>query len=256
MLHGAKVLLVDDNDTNRTILNHQMEQWGVVTVSAASGAEALAALSAAAQNDDSFDAMVLDMHMPEMDGLTLAKTIKADSSLPDLRIMLLTSAVVDETPEELAEFGIEKFVSKPARQSLLRSSLLSLMPAGFKSAPRKQNDSGSNSYMPINASILLVEDNRISQDVTVSLLESFGCNVDVVSDGRQSVSLAEKNDYDIIFMDCELPTISGFAATAAIRELRSERSSVPIVAVTALAMEGDREKCLQSGMNDYLSKPF
>jgi len=257
MLHGAKVLLVDDNETNLTILKHQLSQWGVITVSAGSGAEALKTLRMAENNGDVFDAMILDMHMPEMDGLTLARTIHEDESLPNLRGMLLTSAVVDETTEALAKIGIEKCISKPARQSLLQSSLLSLMPAAFKrDAKEFSSATDSFTYLPVNASVLLVEDNVVSQDVTVGLLESFGCKVEVVSDGKIAVSLCEKNDYDIVFMDCELPTISGFEATEAIRALPSNRSSVNIIAVTALAMAGDREKCLASGMNDYLSKPL
>ncbi len=257
MLHGAKVLLVDDNDTNRTILNHQMSRWGVVTVGAASGAEALECLKTAGDNGDEFDAIILDMHMPEMDGLTLARAIRADESLPNPKIMLLTSAVVDETPEQLAEIGIEKFISKPARQGLLRTSLLSLMPMAFKRNAKEYSEAtGSFSYIPVNASVLLVEDNWVSQDVTVSLLESFGCTVQVVEDGESAIDVCTENDFDIVFMDCELPGVSGFDATAAIRKIPSARSSVKIVAVTALAMAGDREKCLASGMNDYLSKPL
>jgi len=257
MLHGAKVLLVDDNETNRTILNHQLSQWGVITVSAASGKEAIDTLKGAVENGNKFDAMILDMHMPEMDGLSLAKTISSDKTLPNLRTMLLTSAVVDASQEELESIGIEKFISKPARQSLLRTSLMSLLPDVEPRAAIQFNmNPGANVYNPIKASVLLVEDNRISQDVTVGLLESFGCTVEVVGDGRDAVSRCEKNKYDIVFMDCELPTISGFAATSAIRELPSINSKVCIVAVTALAMAGDRERCLQSGMDDYLSKPL
>ena len=257
MLHGAKVLLVDDNETNRTILSHQLSRWGVITVSADSGEKALEALTAALNNGDEFDALILDMHMPEMDGLTLAKTIRDDEKLPNVRSLLLTSAVVDETPEQLASLGIEKYISKPVRQSLLRTSLLSLMPKTFKRSAKQYSEmTGRFTYLPIEASVLLVEDNLISQDVTVGLLESFGCEVDVVDDGREAVSRCELNDYDIVFMDCELPTLSGFDTTEAIREIPSGRSSVIVVALTALAMAGDREKCMASGMNDYLSKPL
>jgi len=257
MLNGAKVFLVDDNDTNRTILNHQLNQWGVVTRSAASGKEALEFLRSEAEKGELFDALILDMHMPEMDGLTLAKLIHEDDSIPNMRAMLLTSAMIDASAEELMAIGIEKYISKPARQNLLRTSLLSLMPHGREHRVMESKQVvESVSYLPVNACVLLVEDNMVSQDVTVCLLESFGCDVTVVEDGQEAVKRCEEQRFDIVFMDCELPTISGFEATAAIRALSSSHSAVRIVAVTALAMAGDREKCLQSGMDDYLSKPL
>lgn len=257
MMHGTKVLLVDDNDTSRNYLNHQLSLWGVVTVNAASAAEATDALRLAESNGHGFDAMIVDMHMPEMDGVTLIRTLYEDESYPMLRSLLLTSAVIDETTETLKKIGIEKILSKPVRQNVLQSSLLSLVPSAHKrDATELKAVAERPNYSPVEASVLLVEGDKVNREVIAGLLESFGCKVEVTSDGEKAISLCERYDYDIVFMDLESPIISGFEATEAIRALSSSRSSVCIVALGALAMAGGCEKCKASGMNDYLSKPL
>jgi signal transduction histidine kinase/CheY-like chemotaxis protein len=254
-LHGARALVVDDNETNRTILFHQLSSWGIVTDTVESGASAISLLHAAVDSNRPYDMLVLDLHMPDMDGVELARAIAADPEIANIKSLMLTSAVLELDSEELSAIGIDKYISKPARQSLLHDSLEALMPhvAGSLSAGGSVNS--VEQLLPINATVLLAEDNVVNQDVAINMLEQLGCQVKMVSDGRGAVELCRKMQFDIIFMDCQMPIMDGYEATTSIKGSNGINASTPIVALTANAMEGDRERCLSHGMDDYLSKP-
>ena len=250
-LAGAHVLVVDDNDTNRTILFHQLTSWGMVVETAESGEAALITLRESYEKNQRFDTVVLDLHMPEMDGLELARLIQADPNLKDIKALLLTSASLPLGAAELRELGIYKYVSKPVRQSVLHDSLASLMP-NQKALPA---ETLINNPKPKNARVLLVEDNIVNRDVAVGMLEHLGCHVTLAEDGNVAVEMGESEKYDIVLMDCQMPMMDGYEATRLIKSDGSLNAPTPVVALTANATTGDREKCLSAGMDDYVSKP-
>ena len=260
-LRGARVLVVDDNETNRTILYHQLNGWGV-HVDTADGAEsALERLHRAAAGAVSYDALVLDLDMPGTNGLELARRIRGERTIPDVPALMLTSALIDMGADELAALGIERYISKPSRQSVLYDSLVSLLPLGAVERlvdGGVEGDAGAPERtvtVPSSARVLIVEDNPVSQDVGVAMLESVGCRVDVACNGAEALERTDGAVYELILMDCRMPGMDGYEATAAIRAGEGPNARTPIVALTANAMAGDRERCLEAGMDDYLAKP-
>ncbi|MFK8081277.1 MAG: response regulator [Granulosicoccus sp.] len=256
-LNGAHVLVVDDNETNRTILFHQLSNWGLIVETVASGKQALGVMRAAHDRGQGFDVLILDLHMPEMDGIQLAKAIQAEPDFKHIRSIMLTSAILQLDGMELRRLGIYKYVSKPARQSVLHDSLASLMPllTGQKPTDEQDTDFEVPSLPTINARVLLVEDNPVNQDVAMGMLEQLGCDVELATDGADAVSKGATKKYDIVLMDCQMPRMDGYEATRLIKAGNSINAPTPIVALTANAMAGDREKCLDAGMDDYVSKP-
>jgi len=260
-VRNSRVLVVDDNDTNRLVLCNQLASWGIAHEAVPGGAEALAALREAVRRDAPFTIAILDMQMPAMDGITLAGHIKADDSIEATRLMLLTSAVVDLTPERLREAGFTQFTSKPVRQSQLYNCLLHMVSASAgKQAAAATRASGRRGSQALGARVLLVEDNAINQEVARHMLQSLGCAVEVAENGRVALErLATTGPVDLILMDCQMPVMDGFEATDAVRErerVAGASASCPIIALTANALAGDREQCLAAGMDDYVSKPF
>lgn len=261
-LHGARVLVVDDNETNRTILYHQLSNWGLLVETVDSGQHALEALRAAHDRDEGFDVLILDLHMPEMDGIQLAKAIQAEPDFRHIQAIMLTSAILQLDGMELRRLGIYKYVSKPARQSVLHDSLASLMPTELASTsrgPARESEPSTTATeqrpVALKARVLLVEDNPVNQDVAMGMLEQLGCEVTLATDGQDAVARGEAEKYDIVLMDCQMPTMDGYEATRRMKSVGSLNSPTPIVALTANAMDGDREKCLSAGMDDYVSKP-
>lgn len=254
-LHGAHVLVVDDNETNRTILFHQLSNWGLLVETVEGGKAALEALRSAHDRGAGFDVLILDLHMPEMDGIQLAKAIQAEADFRHIQAIMLTSAILQLDGMELRKLGIYKYVSKPARQSVLHDSLASLMPSANQTAPVVDINVNQHFAPSVNARVLLVEDNPVNQDVAMGMLEQLGCQVSLATDGKNAVEMGEVEKYDIVLMDCQMPTMDGYEATRRIKSDGSLNAPTPIVALTANAMEGDREKCLSAGMDDYVSKP-
>ncbi|HVG01983.1 MAG TPA: response regulator, partial [Nitrospira sp.] len=259
-LCGLRILIIDDNETNRLILQEQLSQWGATHASADSGHRGLSLLAQAVTEGAPYDLVVLDMHMPEMDGLTVAHAIHSDPCLQSLRILMLSSVNYDQQLAE--EAHIWRWLSKPVRQSVLREVLMV-----FKRREYAKEVAGTESSpavtlhypSPLNKKVLLAEDNPVNQEVATGMLELLGCHVDVVGNGQLALDAASLTSYDLILMDCHMPEMDGFAATTAIRryELTTpNRPRTPIVALTADAMEGDRERCLAVGMDDYLPKPY
>ncbi len=265
---NLRVLVVDDNATNRQILRHQVRTWKMHQGEAAGGLEALKILRAAVAESEAYDVALLDMQMPEMDGMMLAKAIKADPTLSYIRLIMLTSLGHRFSSEELRSAGLDAYLVKPVKQSRLFDSLVDVV--GQNQAAGTLANNSETPIVPIlparpftGLHVLVVEDNQINQKIASALLKKLGCAVDVVANGLEVLDVLPRIKYDLIFMDCLMPEMDGYAATRAIREREQDcqhpcrwRAPVHIIAMTASAMQGDREKCLAIGMNDYVSKPM
>ena len=267
-----RVLVVDDNHTNRQILRKQVGAWKMQVGSAASGEEALQRLRAAVGDGQPYDIALLDVQMPEMDGFTLAAAIKADPALAATRLIVLTSMGHALSSAELKQLGIEAYLVKPVKQSRLFDCLIS------QARSRATTEGAAGGQDPITASspgeskmepafkkarILLAEDNTVNQKVALAQLHKLRYRADAVINGLEVLEALPRIPYDVILMDCQMPEMDGYETSEAIRQ-RENRSDPPcpwksplyIIALTAHAMQGDREKCLAAGMDDYLSKPI
>ncbi len=261
-LQGVGVLIVDDNATNRDILEHQVAAWGLRSASVEGGKEALALLRDGGTKEP-FELVILDYHMPEMDGLELARRIQAEVGPPIPGLVMLTSVGVSGEVAAARQAGVSVYLSKPARKQELRNALLTALQtnrgAAAPASPSPRPSSLRAGGERFKGRILVVEDNPVNQQVVQELLRRFGCEVTVAENGARGVAAFSGGGFDLLFMDCQMPVLDGFAATREIRRLEAaagEGSRVPIVALTAHALVGDREACLESGMDDYLSKPF
>ncbi len=265
---GVRVLGVDNNPTNLFVLREQLNSWGLRNDSSTSAEDALTLLRAAQSAGDPYHIVILDQQMAIMDGEQLARTIKADAELKNTALVLLTSIGIRGDAARMKEAGFSAYLTKPARASQLLNALVTVWDNQKRapSAPFVTRHSlaqgratifSDEPTQPIfRARVLVVEDNAVNQMVAARLLEKLGCRVDVAANGREAVEMVGLLPYDAIFMDCQMPEMDGFEATQEIR--RREGSSVrrPIIAMTANAMQGDRERCLDAGMDDYISKPI
>ncbi len=247
---------MDDNPTNLFVLNAHLTAWGAEVISADSGTAALERLTQSAHTPTPIDLAILDLHMPNMDGLMLAHAIKADPAIRRVDLLALSSGESQPHEGTTEPLGFVAWLQKPVRQSLLRDCLLRYR-QGSVAAPSAD---GPKPLAPAatGGHVLLVEDNPVNREVATGLLELLGCHVDSTDNGRQALEVSATGAYDLIFMDCQMPIMDGFTATARIREREQQRHTprTPIIALTANAMEGDRDQCLAAGMDDYLSKPF
>ncbi len=267
---GARVLIVDDNLTSREIVCEQLLECGLRGEGAADGEEALARLYSARAGNDPYAVALLDEQMPGMDGPDIALAIRADPLLRDTPLVLLTTSVFHSASHEKelrAKF--EQQLSKPVLKTQLLECLHQLFEAtsasNLDSKTVKREDSRPNLPQYSGARILLVEDNLVNQEVANATLQQFHCTVEIANNGQEALNLLEQSVYDLVLMDCQMPVMDGFRATELIRERERERRAVksgksarrlPIVALTAHAISGDRDRCLVAGMDDYLSKPF
>jgi signal transduction histidine kinase/DNA-binding response OmpR family regulator/HPt (histidine-containing phosphotransfer) domain-containing protein len=251
-----RTLLVDDNATNREIMEKQFQSWGLPSETAGSGPEALEKLSKAAARGAPFDLVVLDYHMPGMDGLQLARRIKEDTSIRNARLILLSSIGLRGDARTAREQGIAGYLSKPIRQTVLRDSVAAVMqlPPSGRDVPFVTRHNAKEQARALGGHLLLVEDNPVNQEMTRAMLSLLGCRMDLAENGQQAIEAVARSRYDLVLMDCQMPVMDGYAATRAIR--KSGASGLPVVALTANALNGDAERCLAAGMNDYLSKPF
>jgi signal transduction histidine kinase/DNA-binding response OmpR family regulator len=261
-VRGRRVLVVDDNATNRRILQAQLSSWGCRGLDAGSGDEALALLEGAAAAGDPFALALVDMQMPGMDGEALARAVRAQSRLAGVRLVLLTSAGMRGDAARSQAAGFDAYLVKPVRQSMLHDCLVALLsrePAapGAPRPPLVTRHSLAEAARPpaLRARILLAEDNPVNRKVARLTLERLGHVVETAETGRQAVEAMRTGVYDVVLMDCQMPEMDGFEATAEIRRLEGDGRHTPIVAMTANAMQGDRERCLAAGMDDYMSKP-
>ncbi len=252
MLKGTKGLIIDDNNTNRTVLEHQLSGCGAMTVSAEDGLSGLDMLYKAQKQQQPFDFLILDMNMPKMDGLEVATIIRKDALYSDLKILMLTSVSMHKNNEKAKEIGINKCLTKPIRQIDLFNSIQELISG--REAPSVTNYA-LDELPQFKKEILLVEDNLINQQVAKGILKKLGCFVSLAGNGKEAIQSLQDRSFDLIFMDCQMPVVDGYQATMEIRQQEKNRG-IPIIALTANALSGDREKCLNAGMNDYLTKPF
>jgi signal transduction histidine kinase/CheY-like chemotaxis protein len=252
-LAGTFVAVVDDNRTNRTILERYLSSWGMRERSFESGSQALQEMQTAARGDDAFDVAIVDMMMPGMDGRAVAGRIRADERLRELVVILLTSAGQSEVPVP----GVDAELVKPVRPSQLFDVLHTLLaersvraePAPPEVAPEILDASRKGSR------VLVVEDNAANLKVTVRMVERLGYRAEVAANGAEAIHMLELSPYDAVLMDCQMPEMDGYEATKVIRKSEPSGRHVPIIAMTAAALAGDRERCLAAGMDDYISKP-
>ena len=252
-LAGTFVAVVDDNKTNRAILERYLKSWGLRERSFESGHEALQEMQVAARGDDSFDVAIVDMMMPGMDGRTVASQIRSDERLKELVVILLTSAGQSEEPVP----GVDAELVKPVRPSQLFDVLHTLL---AERSLRSERPGAVVEVGPPDQSrqwsrVLVVEDNAANLKVTVRMVERLGYRADVAANGAEAVNILKGLQYDAILMDCQMPEMDGYEATRLIRAEEAADRHVPIIAMTAAALAGDRERCLAAGMDDYISKP-
>jgi two-component system sensor histidine kinase/response regulator len=246
------VLVVDDNATNREIVEAYLDAPGVTRATAASATEALTVMHAAARNGEPFELVVLDGQMPDMDGIELAQAISLAPSLRDACLVMLTST----TDRRVAarDAGIHHYLQKPVRRARLLETVAEAMGKVVEPKPAARSPERADSKP--GDTVLVVEDNAVNQRVIEAMLAKRGYTVDLAANGREALTMLTLRSYAAVFMDCQMPEMDGYAATAAIRGRESETTRLPIVAMTANAMKGDRERCIAAGMDDYLAKPL
>jgi CheY-like chemotaxis protein len=291
-LRGVRLCIVDDNATNRTLLQYHATAWGMDYETAENGRAALALLRTAATEGRPFDLAIIDHHMPDINGLDVGRTIRADASLNHTKLVLLTSLGRRGDARLAQEAGFAGYLTKPIRKAHLYECLRLVMgqspsdthptqEVGQTSSPLITRHSIAETSMEVR--LLVVDDNPVNQKVAVRMLEKLGYRADVAGNGHEALAALARRPYDIVFMDCQMPEMDGFEATRRIRELETappsvasahaflplsssqlpddtlratKHSRVPIIAMTANAMEADRQRCLACGMNDFISKPI
>ena len=282
-LEGLHICIVDDNDTNRLLLHHYTHAWGMSCISADSGPNALVFLRDAADKGQPCDLLLLDMQMPDMDGLDLARQVRADPKISGVQMVMLTSLGLRSETNAASEAGIAAFLTKPIHQSQLQECLLMVMknPATPPSQiVTKYTLREANRRLDVR--LLVVDDNLVNQKIAVKLIEKLGYRVDVADNGVEAVEAIGRFPYDVVLMDCQMSELNGYDATREIRKRAAGNSEelsvkgegkeyttsdthhslpithhhIPIIAMTAEPMKGDRENCLAAGMDDCVSKPM
>ncbi len=258
-LAGHRVLVVDDNETNRYILHCQLEAWGVDDVGVAGGADALATLRAAAAHGPPFHLAILDCQMPGMDGVMLARAIKADDVIAGIPLVMMTSLGYDDA-EELRAAGLMLRLTKPVKQALLREALARVLGASIPRAVAASRVAAAprpGAPPKRLARVLVAEDNAVNQKVVLLQLRQLGYSADGVANGAEVLEALARTPYDLVLMDCQMPEVDGYEATRLIRrrETTSGSGRIKVIAMTAHALAGDRAKCVEAGMDDYISKP-
>jgi CheY-like chemotaxis protein len=246
-LVGIPVLVVDDNVTNQRILAEMFWNWKMDPTTAASAQEALSHMQRMAARGCPFALVVADVHMPGMDGFDLAARVKDTPGLADAVIMMLTPGEKGGDLERCREMGVAGYLVKPVRKAELRAAIVNAL------RERPLSRHGSTREAP-RSHILVAENDVGNQRVASRILEKAGHSVVIVETGTEALAMLKRHTFDLVLMDIQMPEMDGFEAAAAIR--KSESGHIPIIAITALAMPGDRERCLAAGMDDYISKPI
>jgi len=253
---GKRVLVVDDNATNRRVLQLFLESWGCGIQEAEDGRSALHLLDAARSEGRMFDLALVDMNMPGMDGEELGRRILADPNLPPLPLVMMTSQSDRKDIRKFEELGFAAYLTKPLKRDQIFQCL------AFIFAGRQVRDRTSkkiitrDSLSAMNIHILLAEDNMVNRKVVTAMLRKMGCRVTCAVNGLEAVQKVDEDQFDLVLMDCQMPELNGYEATQRIRRLGGRCASIPIIALTAGAMKEDREQCLAAGMDDYLVKPI
>jgi len=254
-LRDARILVVDDNLTNREIFTHQLRAWGATVTLADSATAGLTDIRAATARGQPFQTVILDHQMPGMTGLDLAAVLRADPATVGLPIVLASSADLNSLHDKSALLSLDQILMKPIRQSALLDTLMTLLGRG-RTGPLPISASETTPPPLLSLKVLVAEDNAINQQVAVGLLTKLGHRADVADDGAEAVERVRRGDYDLVLMDMQMPRTDGLDATRAIRALPPPKSDVVIIAMTANAMNGDRDLCLAQGMDDYIAKPI
>ena len=269
-MRNLRVLAVDDNETNRKILQEQLAAWGMKNMSAEDGPSALEMLRSATEAGEPYDLAILDMQMPGMDGIELAERITADPSISSTKLMMLSSTGSRAGSERGSQTGIEVHLTKPVRQSRLLDAIATITAAAEESEGTKESGPEAASIThrrlgepptdphkrPNRGHVLVAEDNHVNQKVAVKMLERLGYRADVAANGLEAVEALSRIRYAAVLMDMQMPEMDGYEATAEIKRREAGQARrTPIIAMTASAMQGDREKALDAGMDDYVTKP-
>jgi len=257
-LTAEHILVVDDNETNRRVLSQFLEAWKVKHRLVASGPEALQALYDVMTTNKPYTIALIDMQMPGMDGAKLAEMIRSEKQFSELRLALLTSQGRRGDAEKMHKKGFSAYLSKPIHQSELYNALLQL--SGLEPDGKKElvtRYTAKEQQIKISASILVVDDNDINQAVAKGMLSKYGIAVVLANNGQVALDLLRQQTVDLVFMDCQMPVMDGYTATKNIRDPQTglPNPKIPVIAMTANAMQGDKEKCLASGMDDFIAKP-
>jgi len=255
-----RILVVDDNQTHCMVLKELLESWSCQVKSASNGLDGLAELQQAVKNNAPYEVALIDMQMPEMDGITLGMKIKEIPEIQETPLIMMSSLTQKNNLEKLEQSGFSDILTKPIRNSRLYDSLMEIT----KNNPQAVAISTNQELLSKTAAdksqtkILLAEDNLTNRLVALSILKKLGYQADTVENGEEAIQALKQQSYDIVFMDCQMPKLNGYDATKKIRKSKDLKSqpNIPIVAMTAYAMTGDREKCIQAGMDDYLKKPI
>jgi len=255
---GTRALVVDDHEINRLILVRQLTYWGMIVETASDGQEALERFKAASLQQRPYDVALVDLNMPHLDGLAMARKV-ASTGHPPVAMALLTSSAQRGEASVAVSAGYVDYLTKPIRQSTLERCVRTLVgqARGARvSGPRPAVVEVPKKPVPTGDAlrVLLAEDNPVNQKVALRMLERLGIAVDVVASGSEAVDAVARKHYDMILMDCQMPGMDGYEATAEIRR-REDGRRIPIIALTANAMAGDRERCIDAGMDDYVAKP-
>ena len=262
-LRGLDVLIVEDNLTNSDILLQHAAAWGMRATVAHDAKSALAIIADAMKAGRRFDLALIDWKMPGMSGIELAHAVRTSQGNDALPMILLTSMMATNVAQTAREAGFVSYMNKPLRRAdLYRAIARATGAAAFASSSSfhtSDDMTAANALVPDDAvRVLLVEDNQVNQVIGAAMLDALGLHSDVANNGIDALAMSERSHYDLILMDCQMPEMDGFVATAEIRarEARTGAARIPIVALTANAMQGDRERCLAAGMDDYLAKPY
>ncbi|KWN66820.1 hybrid sensor histidine kinase/response regulator [Burkholderia stagnalis] len=268
-LAGLKVLIADDSETDRSVLVEHAIEWRLRVATASGGDDALAQLRAAAADGQPFDLAIVDVRMPGMDGISLVRHIRGDPALRALRIITLTAFERMDSIQVARELGIDARLTKPLHGADLYACIASVMrvtPPRLPSAAAPADADADAGAVPADgppygtapARVLLVEDNPVNQQIALAMLEDTGYAVEVAENGREALDRLLEDRFDVVLMDCQMPLMDGFEATQwlRLREAETGAARLPVIALTANAISGDRERCLAAGMDDYLSKPF
>lgn len=267
-LPGIRVLVLDANETSRRLLQHYFNEWQMRTATAQTGLELLSALRSAANSGDPFRVALFDMRMTRTDGLELAQAIKSDPLISSTAMVMLLNAGDRVDDSKLRSEGIAAYITKPVDQAELRDTMTAALARTSSVSARAQAAANvpamappvatptlTTPRSPADLKILVAEDNHLNQKLVLSQLRKLGYNADAVFNGAEVIEALVRQPYDVIIMDCQMPTMDGYEATKEIRRREGSNKRTRIIAMTAHALEGDREKCLAAGMDDYLAKP-
>ncbi|MGE5517533.1 MAG: response regulator [Bacteroidota bacterium] len=256
-LGGCRLLVVDDLEVNREILARQLDGWGAQVVAVADAPAALVAIRDGVRHEQPFDLVLLDHHMPGMTGIDLAAVVRANPDLARTPLVLLSSGAASHNGHDLDSLDFAAVLAKPVLPRPLLEAVAACLGRGEAGGqPLAAHDAVRPATPATALRVLVAEDNHINQQVAVGLLTKLGHRADVADHGGEAVARLEKGNYDLILMDMQMPVVDGIAATALIRALPGAKAHIPIIAVTANALNGDRERCLAVGMDDYISKPI